>query len=80
MRESEFKDGLFHFFSFLFELVASFFFFLLLKNWFYSLQLEQTLISLSAELYNGNEKRHYLFLTTCHKIDGKREAFHMYVN
>lgn len=36
--------------------------------------------SLSAELCNGNEKKHYLFLTICHKIHGKREVFHMYVN
>lgn len=67
------------FFFFLTWFLLSFFFFILLKNWFYSLQLEQTL-SLSAELCNGNEKRHYLFLTTCHKIHGKRETFHMYVN
>lgn len=47
---------------------------------FYSLQLEQTVISFSAELCNGNEERRYLFLTTRHKIHGKREVFYMYVN
>lgn len=36
--------------------------------------------SLSEDLCNGNEKKHYLFLTICHKIHGKREVFHMYVN
>lgn len=39
-----------------------------------------SLNSLSAELCNGKEKKHYLFLTICHKIRGKREGFHMYVN
>lgn len=66
-----------------FLLFLSLFFFsfsVLLKSRFYSLQLEQTVISFSAELCNGNEERRYLFLTTRHKIHGKREVFYMYVN
>lgn len=74
-QNSEGRRSFFFYFS-----LSLFFFLVLLKSRFYSLQLEQTVISFSAELCNGNEKRRYLFLTTRHKTHGKREVFYMYVN